>query len=80
MTMMTTTKPSNEDPDASVARAVRALIVLPQDAARWKKGEGSLDLGRSQGASPARRPGVDASPYRSDGRCKRSLFQTVIVR
>ena len=52
MTMMTT-KPSNEYLDASIAQAVRVLIVLPQDAARWKKGEGSLNFGCLQGASPA---------------------------
>lgn len=44
MTMMTT-KPSNEDPNVSTAQAVRALIVAPQDAARWEKGKGSLDRG-----------------------------------
>ncbi|PSQ61474.1 MAG: hypothetical protein BRD27_03320 [Bacteroidetes bacterium QH_10_64_19] len=52
MTMMTT-KPSNEYPDASIAQAVRALIGLPQAPARWKTGEGSLDIGCLQGASPA---------------------------
>ena len=52
MTMMTT-KPSNEYLDASIAQAVRVLIVLPQTPARWKNGEGSLNFDYLQGASPA---------------------------
>lgn len=75
ITTMTTrtTKPSNEDPNASTAQAVRALIVAPQDAARWEKG-------RRAGPRPLTMRAqlkvhcVGASPYCPDKRRKRSSF------